>query len=90
MMQILDDTPSDRETETISRSMRSGSISLVQSVEYMRQIVFGYPDSRVRDRHTIIRDIDRDLAVNRGEFASIGYDIAESCHPELRIYIMSE
>ncbi len=51
----------------------------------MRDIIFGDADTSISYLDTVIPKSDTDLAIRWSVFLSVGDDIAESGHPELRI-----
>jgi hypothetical protein len=85
-MQILDHLPGDRESESISSTGCTSTISLPESIEYPRKICACYADSSISDLDTCLGDDDIYLSISWSEFLCIRDDIPDRCHEELRIY----
>lgn len=77
-MKSLDDFPSDRKSQSMSRATRASWVYFIQSIKNMFDIFLLNSDSSILDTKTIFRDDDVDLSILRCEFLCIRDDIPDS------------
>ena len=85
-MEIFDDLLRYRETETLSRVCRTSLVYLIETIEDIGNIFFGYAFPGISDSESLFSYSQSDLPIFRGEFFCISDDIPDCREEELRIY----
>ena len=85
-MEIFDDLLRYGETETLPRFCRASLVYLIETIEDIGNIFFGYAFPCISDSESLFSYSQSDLSIFRGEFLCISDDISDCREEEFRIY----